>query len=602
MARGRRGGRGRGGDSEEIPVAEPVGAHESGALSRSRERPARAPSGPGFALPMASAAGLLAAILTFAAVLAVGRLAGGGGIESFDAAGVQAARMLATVHVERWAQDFGTLKAVRARVQNYLDNQVATAKKRDSRDGELVAQAIAEWKDGNVEVEAPWRPKYDDLIPPSHPEDTLYNNARTEVLKKITEGSQGALIGAAIYDDGGNVLAAVGTPYQIPATRAKEVGPTQVFAGTADGGRPMRIYRHPMRNARLLPSGNAVVFLDATGASGADDFTAAGAGAGAAFLGAFLVVLLMGMGPVKAVQRLAVEADALARGEFGTRVTTRGPDSVVAAAKAVQKLGALAAQGGGGGEPQIVTQQVVVQPTAEIQQGLAASRNFQRPQSLEIQSTSKQCPDAGNDYHDMVNIDDAHVGFLMADIPLHGVQGALYMAQVRALFRAECRKSSSPAEVLKAVNRTFAADVPRGVYVTALYCVLNTETGVCKVASAQHMPLVFWKLSKKASARLQPEGIALGLDAGGVFDKTLDEKAIQLEKGDRIVLFTDGAITARDPAGAIYGEEKFYYVINREAPKNSAAFVNFVANDVDLFHKGAQQLDDFTILTVRRVK
>ena len=109
-------------------------------------------------------------------------------------------------------------------------------------------------------------------------------------------------------------------------------------------------------------------------------------------------------------------------------------------------------------------------------------------------------------------------------------------------------------------------------------------------------------MAKKASARVQPEGIALGLDPGAVFDKTIVEKAVQLDRGDRIVLTTDGAIAAKNAAGAQYGEERFYYVLNREAPKNSAACVNLVANDMDLFHEGAVQMDDLTIVTLRRVK
>jgi sigma-B regulation protein RsbU (phosphoserine phosphatase) len=133
-----------------------------------------------------------------------------------------------------------------------------------------------------------------------------------------------------------------------------------------------------------------------------------------------------------------------------------------------------------------------------------------------------------------------------------------------------------------------------------MYVVIEHSTGICRFASAQHLPLVFWKREKKGSAKVASEGIALGLDAGPVFDKTLAEKAVQLELGDRVVLYTDGAINAKNASGATYGEEKFYYVVNREAPKNSAAFVNFVANDVDLFHSGAPQLDDFTILTARR--
>jgi sigma-B regulation protein RsbU (phosphoserine phosphatase) len=229
-------------------------------------------------------------------------------------------------------------------------------------------------------------------------------------------------------------------------------------------------------------------------------------------------------------------------------------------------------------------------------------RSFERPPELEIEATHKACPDSGNDFHDVVNAPGGKVGLFVADIPVRGIQGAMYMAQVRALFRAAAARHDSPSDVLKEVNAGFAIDLPRGVYVTAMYCVVEPESGICKVASAQHLPLVFWKVSKKGSARLQTQGIALGHDAGPVFDKSIEEKAIQLERGDRIVLFSDGAITARNAGGATYGEERFYYVVNREAPKNSAAFVNFVANDVDLFHEGSDQLDDFTILTARKVR
>jgi serine phosphatase RsbU (regulator of sigma subunit) len=68
------------------------------------------------------------------------------------------------------------------------------------------------------------------------------------------------------------------------------------------------------------------------------------------------------------------------------------------------------------------------------------------------------------------------------------------------------------------------------------------------------------------------------------------------------MLYTDGAINAKNGAGAQYGEERFYYVVNREAPKNSAACVNFVANDVDLFHEGAPLMDDFSLVTVRKLR
>ena len=87
----------------------------------------------------------------------------------------------------------------------------------------------------------------------------------------------------------------------------------------------------------------------------------------------------------------------------------------------------------------------------------------------------------------------------------------------------------------------------RGDHVTAMYTVLDVENGILSVASAGHLPLIFWKFTKKGSALLNPEGIAIGLDKGPVFEKTVVDKRIKLEKADRYVLYTDGALAAYTP-------------------------------------------------------
>jgi serine phosphatase RsbU (regulator of sigma subunit) len=360
-----------------------------------------------------------------------------------------------------------------------------------------------------------------------------------------------------------------------------------------------------MKNRGGASDGTAVVALSAASVRPPSPMTTAGLAALGALVGGFAVGFVIAMAPLKAIRRLAQDADAIAGGRWDTRVSIGGPDVVQHAARSLQKIvqNASTLASSVPSEPQVIQQQVMVQPVAEVQEGLAPVKGFRRPDEFEIEATQKPCPDLGNDYYDLVNVDDDNVGVFVADIPnMRGVRGAMYMAQVRALFRSVATGQPSPAETLKALNRAFAADLPRGIYVTAMYAIVSRSTGVCKVAAAQHLPLVFWKLAKKASARLAPEGIALGLDPGPVFDKTIGDKAIQLERGDRIVLYTDGAINARNAAGAQYGEERFYYVLNREAPKNSAACVNFVANDVDLFHEGAAQMDDFTIVTLRKTR
>jgi serine phosphatase RsbU (regulator of sigma subunit) len=366
-------------------------------------------------------------------------------------------------------------------------------------------------------------------------------------------------------------------------------------------GRAARWYEHPMTNRKGQPEGSAVVVLSTASVKPFPIAAAAAAAAGLALLGGLVTATILAGGAKHALTRLAADSDALAKGHYDTRVSLGGPAVVQHIGNNVKKLATLVASGAGA-PAQVMVQEIVRAPVQEINESLAPTKSFERPDELEVESTQKVSAEVGNDYYDVVNVDADHVGVFVADAPVRGVRSSMLMASIRALFRASYKGQTSPAEVLRAVNRGFAVDLPRGSYVTAMYAVVNRTTGVCKIASAQHMPLVFWKLAKKASARLSCEGIALGLDAGPVFDKTIAEKAVQLDKGDRIVLFTDGAINAKNGAGAQYGEERFYYVVNREAPKNSAACVNFVANDVDLFHEGAPLMDDFTLVTVRKLR
>jgi hypothetical protein len=434
------------------------------------------------------------------------------------------------------------------------------------------------------------------------PDDELATKVRDEAIAKAEELDPGAFIGAAIKVSATEAL--VMHPGDLPAAPGtkpvKNVGATTICEFTFKG-KPARWYEHPMKNRKGQEEGSSVVVLSTASVKAFPLAAAAGAAGALAFLGGMIGAMILAGGAKNALARLASDTDAVAKGHFDTKISLGGPSVVQHVARNVQKIAALAASGAAA-PAQVMVQEVVRAPVQEINESLAPTKSFERPEELEVESTQKVSADLGNDYYDVVNVDADHVGVFVADAPVRGVKSSMLMASIRALFRASYKGQTSPAEVLKAVNRGFAVDLPRGSYVTAMYAVVNKTTGVCKFANAQHLPLVFWKLAKKASARVTSEGIALGLDPGPVFDKTIAEKTVPLEKGDRIMLYTDGAINAKNGAGAQYGEERFYYVVNREAPKNSAACVNFVANDVDLFHEGAPLMDDFSLVTVRKLR
>ncbi len=230
------------------------------------------------------------------------------------------------------------------------------------------------------------------------------------------------------------------------------------------------------------------------------------------------------------------------------------------------------------------------------------SKNPPRLSNYEVETLFKPGYEIGGDHFEYFAIDQNHLGVILLDTNVRGIQAALVMSAAKAYVRAAAPGNLSPAEVLRIVNRNLAGDLPRGRHVTALYAVIDIAQGKCTIASAGHLPLIVYRHSEGKVFKVNPEGLAMGLDKGPVFDKSLDEGDIPLGVGDRIVLYTDGALKIQNADGEEYGEARFHQAVSQKAPMNSQAFVNFVGSGIDQFHLDAPQNDDITISTVKRLK
>jgi serine phosphatase RsbU (regulator of sigma subunit) len=237
----------------------------------------------------------------------------------------------------------------------------------------------------------------------------------------------------------------------------------------------------------------------------------------------------------------------------------------------------------------------------QIHQGLLPA-DTPRLAGYELETIFKIGRSIGGDYHDYIELDDNRMAIVLADCSegVRGVPAAMVMAMTRAYMKASIDPATGPVDWLKAVNRRLSRDLKPGMAVTALVVVLDTTSHEAYAASAGHRPIVLWRQGKTAT--VNPNGIALGLDIGPVFDKTIEEKKFTLQKNDRVVLYTDGLIAAKGENGEAYGEERFLEAVRRQGAMNSAAFVNFIAGGVDKFIGEGEQTDDITVCTIKRVK
>jgi sigma-B regulation protein RsbU (phosphoserine phosphatase) len=237
---------------------------------------------------------------------------------------------------------------------------------------------------------------------------------------------------------------------------------------------------------------------------------------------------------------------------------------------------------------------------SEIQSNLVPKRMLKIP-GYDISAYYRPSKEVGGDYYDFIQVDDDNEGVIVADVSGKGVPGSLVMTMARAFIRMEAERgrNPSPADTLMKANRMLAQDIKKGMFVTALYCILNKRTNEIRVASAGHNPLVVWRAASNNVELVNPNGIALGFDKGPVFERTVKEVTIGLGHGDRIVAFTDGTVEAMNSANQEFGDDRFYRLIRDLAPRDSNQMLNLIVKALD-DHKGnAPQSDDITIVTLR---
>ncbi|MCP4415359.1 MAG: SpoIIE family protein phosphatase [Chloroflexi bacterium] len=200
----------------------------------------------------------------------------------------------------------------------------------------------------------------------------------------------------------------------------------------------------------------------------------------------------------------------------------------------------------------------------------------------------------GGDFYDVLEIDDEHVGILIADVADKGFHAALFMAVTRTLFLQEGRHSLSPAEVALAVHRgMFEVANTDEVFLTAFYGVLHRPSGRLTYVRAAHERPFLVHPGREVMA-LPGDGRFLGM----IQELTLTEQTIDLEPGDRLIMFSDGVPDAVNEAEEGYSNLQLAAAISACSSQSAAGIVAHLVRDVAQWQGNAAPFDDLTLLVL----
>jgi sigma-B regulation protein RsbU (phosphoserine phosphatase) len=145
------------------------------------------------------------------------------------------------------------------------------------------------------------------------------------------------------------------------------------------------------------------------------------------------------------------------------------------------------------------------------------------------------------------------------------------------------------------LNRTICLNVPDNKYVTFFLGALDPESGRLDYVNAGHNP----PLVVRASGKVDP--LTHGGTVLGMFDTApYDQGTTNMERGDTLLIYSDGLSETFDAEGEEFGERGLAGVAMRARSLDAAALQDEILRELDRFSLGAKATDDRTLIVLKR--
>jgi serine phosphatase RsbU (regulator of sigma subunit) len=201
----------------------------------------------------------------------------------------------------------------------------------------------------------------------------------------------------------------------------------------------------------------------------------------------------------------------------------------------------------------------------------------------------------GGDFYDFLQLRSGAWMGVLADASGKGMSAALLSSMVLGALSTEFRSGTEPPEGLNRLNQLLCKKSLPSQFVT-LFLFLQSPDGVGQFISAGHTPTYLFRSATGKIEELVSDAYMLGM-----FDfASYRSRRFHLDKGDILVVYTDGLTKAENPLSEMFGEERLLEIIQREAPSGGHAIKRGFLKAIEDFTQGMPQTDDITFVVVEK--
>lgn len=237
-----------------------------------------------------------------------------------------------------------------------------------------------------------------------------------------------------------------------------------------------------------------------------------------------------------------------------------------------------------------------MEQASEIQQSLIKTNfsAFSKNNQVDLYAIYKPARVVSGDLFDYFFIDDENLVFTIGDVSGKGVPAAIFMSVAQTIIKTSTTVKRAKNIVKKANNELFTSNQHQ-FFLTLFVGVLNVKTGILNYCNAAHTSTLILKQNEQITELGHSHGLPLGLYP----DKEYTDKKIQIEKGDRIILYTDGITELQDSEKKQLGLAGFKNYIRETKAGSTKEFVKELEKKIKNYKGEIAQNDDITLFVIQ---
>ena len=215
--------------------------------------------------------------------------------------------------------------------------------------------------------------------------------------------------------------------------------------------------------------------------------------------------------------------------------------------------------------------------------------------TIELVGVCEPASMVSGDYFDYLVLPNGNLAVALGDVAGKGISAALLMASIQSIMRTQLASAANPstAAVVAQLNRQLYANTAPEKYATFFFGIYDEDSRILTYTNAGHLPPLLVRNGK--AIPLEVTGTVVGAFPVARYE----EESVKIEKGDLLIIYTDGITEPENAYGEEFGTERLTETAARHQACEPREIVMRIMEAVGLWSSAPELPDDMTVVIAR---